>query len=49
MTYEEYRQTGVCSAHGLKLVKHRRVNGEIIYSCPKEKCSYKEDEDGRAI
>lgn len=38
-----------CMRHSIQLVKHRKFNGEYVYVCPKEKCSYKENEEGEII
>lgn len=40
----------ICGRHGVKLEKHRDIgSGEVFWTCPKEKCSYKENEKGEKI
>ena len=41
--------SGGCPKHGTMLTKHKKIDGTIIYTCPKNKCSYKENEDGKMI
>lgn len=41
--------SGGCPRHGTMLTKHRKVDGDIVFVCPKNKCGYKEDEDGNML
>jgi len=39
-----------CPRHGTQLNKHFRLDKqEFVFSCPKQKCGYKENEEGEMI
>jgi len=39
--------SGFCKRHGERLVKTRNpLTGETVFSCPRMKCTYKEDKEG---
>jgi len=38
-----------CPRHCIGLRKHRTFDGSIVYSCPKEKCGHKKNEDGKVL
>jgi len=39
----------MCKRHGVEMRKTRGFDNKPFYACPKDKCSYKENEAGEKI
>lgn len=47
---EDEEKDFYCKRHGVALKKHRDpMSGDIVWTCPKDKCKFRKNEDGEKI